>query len=112
MKCKTVVLWWLVNKEDHPLLTKEDKKLSTLISLATALFPGIDCSSFSGLSQAMNALVVPTLKKRYPELLTTSEADIEKDATTDVVEMLASDGYEWQNDTGWMTKFQELLTAA
>lgn len=112
MKCKTVVLWWLANGKEHPLLTEGDKKGDALMPIVTAFFPGINYYSVTGFHEVMNTLVIPAIKKRHPELLTTPEGDIEADATTDVVEMLASKGYEWQDDAGWMTKFRDMLAAA
>lgn len=111
MKCKTMVLWWLVNNQEHPQLEGGDKKIEALIPLVSTLFPGINYYSATGFSQVMQDCVIPALKKQFPELLTTPAEAVTIDATTEVVELLPSDGYEWQDNEEWISKFGALLAA-
>lgn len=111
MQCKTAVLWWIVNETEHPSLSEDDRRISALMPLVAALFPGINYYSISGFSQVMNACVAPVLKKRFPELIGAAAASITSDATREVETMLPSKGYEWQDSDAWKKKFEKLLAA-
>lgn len=111
MQIKTIVLWWLANEKVHPLLTEEEKTIAYVMPLASTLFPGINYFSMSGFSKVLSTLVIPVIKKRYPELLTLGADRIKRDATTEVTEVLPSNGYEWQDEEDWMIKFNEILAA-
>lgn len=112
MKCKTMVLWWLVNTpKEHPQLEKSDRKIKALMPLVSTLFPGIDCHSVTTFEEAMYTCVIPVIKKQFPELLTAPAESITADAMTEVAEFLPSGKYEWQNSTEWKSKFDALLAA-
>jgi hypothetical protein len=113
MKAKKIVIWWLANGKEHPFIEQEEKKISSLMPLVEALFPGINYYSMSGFGDVMRTCGMPALKKRFPELLTMSEEDIAREATAEVeiTEFLPSKGYEWSDDPAWMATFQERLTA-
>ena len=113
MKTKKLVLWWLVNEKQHPLLTNNDMKIETLMPLVQAVLPGVDYYSVSGFTQVMKQCVMPVLKKCFPELATVSADDIarEPDAEVEVTEFLPSKGYEWQDSDEWQDKFGKLLAA-
>lgn len=112
MKCKTAVLWWLVNNKEHEQLKEGDKKIEALMPLVETLFPGINYYSITGFSQVMRECVIPALKKRFPELLTTPVEAIKPKATTEVAKLLPSKGYEWQDSPKWRSKFEKILAAA
>jgi hypothetical protein len=59
----------------------------------------------------MKTLAVPALKKQFPALETASADEIDPEATVEVEEVLASDGYEWQDMPEWMDRFKEYLAA-
>ena len=111
MQCKTAVLWWIVNETEHPSLNEDDRRISALIPLVAALFPGINYYSISGFSQVMRECVGPVLKKRFPELIGATAASIASDATREVDVALPSQGYEWQDSDDWKKKFETLLAA-
>lgn len=114
MKCKTIVLWWLINDSDSeelPGLEEKDTKISALIPLVSTLFPGINYYSISGFTKVMNECVIPALKKRYPELLTISVDSIDPVAMTKVASVLPSNGYEWQDSAEWKSQFDKILAA-
>lgn len=112
MKIRTAVLWWLVNDKEHESLKEKDKTIEALMPLVEALFHGINYYSITGFSQVMRDCVMPVLKKRYPELLTTPAEEVRPRAMTEVATVLPSKGYEWQDSTKWQSKFQKLLAAA
>lgn len=112
MKFKTVVLWWLVNYQEHKALKEKDTTVDALMPLVSALFPGIEYYSISGFSQVIRDCVVPALKKLHPELLTTPSEKIKPRAMTEVAAVLPSKGYEWQRSVKWQSKFQKFLVAA
>ncbi|OGY63945.1 MAG: hypothetical protein A3I89_00610 [Candidatus Harrisonbacteria bacterium RIFCSPLOWO2_02_FULL_41_11] len=112
MKVKTAVLWWLVNNKEHESLTDKDKTIEALMPLVEALFPGINYYSITGFSQVMRDCVIPVLKKRFSELLTTPAEAIKPKATTEIAKVLPSKGYEWQESTKWRSKFEKILAAA
>lgn len=112
MKCKTAVLWWLVNDREHETLKKNEKTIEALVPLVSALFPGINYYSITGFSQVMRDCVIPVLKKRFPELLTTPAEKIKPRAMTEVATVLPSKGYEWQDSAKWRSKFEKLLAVA
>lgn len=111
MKCKTAVLWWLINNKEHNQLKKRDKTIEALMPLVEALFPGIDYYSMSGFGEVMRECVIPALKKRFPELLTTPAEKIKPRTRMEVAVMLPSKGYEWQDNPKWRSKFKKLLSA-
>ncbi|MCI0559871.1 MAG: hypothetical protein MN733_15380 [Nitrososphaera sp.] len=111
MKVRTAVLWWLVNDKEHESLKKKDRTIEKLMPLVEALFPGINYYSISGFSQVIHDCVIPVLKKRHPELLTTPAEKIKPRTMTEVATALASKGYEWQVSPEWKSKFQKLLAA-
>ena len=94
MKCKKLVVWWLVTEQEHPLLINNEKKNDLLVQ---AVLPGVNYYSITGFSQVMKHHVIPVLKKRFPELLTVSADDIarELDSEVEVTEFLPSKDYEW-----------------
>ncbi len=115
MKCKTIVLWWLindVNEREVPGLDKDEMRIKALMPLVSELFPGINYYSISGFNGVLNECVIPILKKRYPKLLDTPAKKIDPKATTEVTAVLPSKGYEWQNSPKWKSKFEKLLAAA
>lgn len=113
MKCKKLVVWWLVTEQEHPLLTDNEKKIESLIPLVQAVLPGINYYSITGFNQVMKLCVMSVLKKRFPELATLSAEDIgrEPDAEVEVTEFLPSKGHEWQDSDGWQTEFEKRLAA-
>ena len=113
MKCKKLVIWWLVTEQEHPLLTDKDKKIESLMPLVSAVLPGVNYYSITGFSQVMKQCVIPVLKKRFPELATFSAEDIaqEPDAEVEITEFLPSKGYEWQDSGDWQTEFEKRLAA-
>ena len=112
MKVRTAVLWWLVNNKEHETLKEKDRAIEALMPLVSALFPGINYYSITGFSQVMRDCVIPALKKRYPELLTTPAEKIKPKAMTEVATVLPSKGYEWQDSTRWKSKFEKVLATA
>ena len=80
MKCKRLVLWWLVNGNNEPArLTVADKKIETLMPLVNTLFPGINYYSVTGFGQVMIGCVIPVLKKRFPELTAMPDSAVAAD---------------------------------
>ena len=112
MKVRTAVLWSILNGNDHESLSKKDKTIEALMPLVKALFPGINYYSITGFSEVMRNCMIPVLKKRHPELLTTPAEKIKPRAMTEVATALLSKGYEWQDSTEWQSKFQKFLAAA
>ena len=110
MKVRTAVLWWLVNDKEHETLKLKQKErtMGALKPLVSALFPGINYYSILGFNQVMRDCVIPALKKRYPELLTTPAEKIKPKAMTEIATVLPSKGYEWQNSI-WKYEFEEIL---
>lgn len=111
MKCKTVVLWWLINDKEPKQLKESHKKIEALMPLVNALFPGINYYSITGFTKVMKELVIPALKKGFPELLTTPEDAVKLKMTTEVAEFLPSQGYEWEDSPEWQSQFEKLLAA-
>lgn len=112
MKCKTIVLWWLVNGTEPPGLPENERKIEALMPLVSALFPGINYFSITGFGKVMRDCAIPALKKRHPELLDTPAEKIGPNAMTEVAVVLPSDGYEWQDSAKWQSKLRRLLAAA
>jgi hypothetical protein len=111
VKCKTAVLWWLINETKHDQVSEEEMKIESLMPIVEALFPGVNYFSFTGFSQVMNECVIPALKKQFPELVGASADSIDPDAESEISELLPSDGYEWQTSSGWRTQFDQLVAA-
>lgn len=109
MKCKTMILWWLANNKEHPQLEKGDKQIEALMPLVSTMFPGINYYGLSGFNSTMIDCVIPALKSRFPELLTTPADAITADMTTEVSEVLPCTGYEWQTGAVWQSKFKDVL---
>ena len=112
MEIKTTLLWSLINDKTHGSLEEKERTIEGVMPLIKALFPGINYYSITGFNQVMCACVLPVLKKRYPELLTTPEEKITPGAMTEVATVLPSKGYEWQDSTEWQSGFQNLLAVA
>ena len=112
MKVKTIVIWTLVNKKEHPLLTKSQMKISSLMPIVEKLFPGINYYSMTGFSQVMHECVIPALKKLHPELRKTPAEKITKTDTIKLTKLLPSDGYEWQDNPKWKKELNKALKAA
>lgn len=112
MKVKEAVVWWLVTEQDAPVLTDEDKKIESLMPLVSGMFPGINYYSITGFHEVMKECVMPALRKLFPQYL---EGPAGKACNSEeliqVDEVLASDGYEWQDSPNWQVKFQEFLAA-
>lgn len=113
MKCKKLVIWWLVTEQEHTLLTEKDKKIESLMPLVNAILPGVNYFSITGFTQVMKQCIMPVLKKRFPELANVTAEDIALEPGTEVeiTEFLPSNGYEWQDSTDWQNEFQKLLSA-
>ena len=112
MKIRTALLWSIMNNEAHESLKNKEKTIAGSMPLVEALFPGINYYSITGFGQVMRDCLLPVLKKRYPELLTTPVDKVKPEETTDVVTALPSNGYEWKNSAKWQSKFKKLLAAA
>ena len=112
MKVKTAVLWWLVNDKEHESLWWYEKTIEQLLPLLSSLFPGIkyNCTMLE-LDKFMKNRVIPLLKKRYPELLTTPAENIKSMAVTEVVTALPTEGDAWKDSTSWESEFRKLLVA-
>jgi hypothetical protein len=111
MKVKTAVIWSCLHDKLHRSLSEEDGKIAAMMPLVETLFPGINYYSITGFMEVFRNCVIPALKKRHPEVLTLSEADIQPDDTTKVKEVLRSKGYEWQNSKKWRAKFERFLSS-
>jgi hypothetical protein len=111
MTFKTIVLWSLIHN-DPDRLESGDRTVASMMPLVEALFPGINYYSITGFSEVLRECVVPALKNLCPELLSISGEEVADDATTEIRELLPSDGYEWQHNIEWRTRFEELLAAA
>ena len=112
MKCKIVVIWWLVNDKKHDALKDKDKSIDALIPLVSALFPGINYYSVTGFTQVMRDCVIPALKKQFPQLLGIPASEIGSRTMVNIAEVLRSKGYELQNSPRWQSKFKRLLLTA
>lgn len=111
MNVKKAIIWSLVNNEPHRSLTDEEKKISGMMPLVEGLFPGINYFSITGFHEVMHECVLPVLRKRFPELVSTPAEDVAPDVTVEVAEALPSKGYEWQDSQRWKSKFKKLLAA-
>lgn len=103
----STLLWSIIHGEQHPQIP-QTLKISDLMPLVEALFPGINYYSTSGFFQVMNQCLIPVLRKRYPELI---EADVDEVPNTiiSIGPALASNGYEWQTSQEWREKFNNLF---
>lgn len=113
MKCKKLVVWWLVTQQEHPLLTDNDKKIESLMPLVEGVLPGVSYFSITGFNQVMKQHVIPVIKKYFPELATVSADDIARDHAVEVeiTEFFPSKGYEWQVSSDWQAEFEKRLAA-
>jgi hypothetical protein len=111
MQFKTAVLWWLVNDQKHPALTKDDMQIKALKPLLQAMFPGINYYSLSGFIMVQHRLVVPVLKKQHPGLETMSAAQVKPNSLLEVSEVMPSRGYQWEGDPAWKLQFDVYLTS-
>src|SRR3989338_1926397 len=112
MKFKKALVWSCMTGEPHPSLNKKEQTIEGVMPLVEALFPGVNYYSITGFGQVMRECVIPALKKRFPELLTTPAEKIKPTAMTEVAAVLPSKGYEWQGSTKWRSKFEKFLAAA
>ncbi len=108
MKVKAIVVWWLIRHQEHPKLTPEDKKISTLMPLIQALFPGINYYSSTGFHTVMRRCVIPVLWKQFPGLATTPSANLRPGVMLEVREVMYCDGYEWEN-AEWEARLKAYL---
>lgn len=111
MQVKKAVVWWLLTGQNHPSLTDDDKKIEALMPLVDAMFPGIDYYSTSGFHDVMHSCVVPALGKQFPALRRLSPGQVRADEMVDVVRVLPSRGYEWQDSEEWKARFRAYLAA-
>lgn len=112
MRCKVVVLWCIVNEKRHPLFPQDEKFGEIVLRLIDALFPGIDYFMGPlGFSELVLTIFMPTMKRRYADLLVTPGEAIDGDSIVDVKEMLPCRGYQWQDDPSWQRLFQDKLAA-
>lgn len=112
VRIRTILVWSILNDKWHKELRDDEKTIGDMMPLVEALFPGINYFSIPGFTTVLNQRGKPALKKLFPELLTTPEEQILADAMTEVPEFLPSRGYQWEEDTKWGAKFDELLKAA
>jgi hypothetical protein len=112
IRVKKAVVWSLVNEREHELLTDKERTIDGLIPLVGALFPGINYYSITGFGEVLRGYVRPALKKRFPELQSTPAEQITRGTTVEITEFLPSNGYEWQDNDSWRSRFEELLAAA
>lgn len=111
MQVKTAVVWWLVNGEDHPTLSMSDKNGEGLAPLISAMFPGINYYSISGLSKVLRELVIPALRARHAEVGRLATREVRASDMVEVAEVLPCDGYQWQTDRAWMLQFKQAIEA-
>ena len=112
MKFKKALIWSCMTDKLHPSLNKKEQTIEGVMPLVEALFPGVNYYSITGFGQVMHECVIPALKKRFPELLTTPAEKIEPTAMTEVTAVLPSKGYEWQDSTEWRTELEKYLATA
>jgi hypothetical protein len=110
VRVKAIVLWWLIKGEEHPALTQNDKKISNLMPLIQALFPGMNYFSNTGFHAVMNAWVIPALWRQFPELATRPASHLRASAMFDIREVMPCNGYEWQTRE-WQERFKTYARA-
>lgn len=77
--------------------------------IVSALFPGINYYSITGFQQVKMDLVIPVLKKYFPELQSMDVKNINPKEKVEIRKFLPSDGYEWQDSYKWEKKIQTAL---
>ena len=107
MKAKKTAVWSLIHGRAHSSLRVDEQRICDFMGLFGILFPGIDYFSLSGFHTVRLELVMPTLKKLFPELVTMEENEV-TNGEVEIVEFLPSEGYEWQKPD-WQEKFKKLL---
>ena len=73
-----------------------------------AMFPGISYYSVRDFNLAFQQFAIPALKVFAPNMLGVP-ADSVDDETIEITEVIPSDGYEWQEDESWCSRFQARL---
>ncbi len=107
MNTKRGIVWSLINQVEHPELNVgEDLKISNLMPIVEAMFPGIEYFSTTGFYTVMKTLVVPALKKNFPELDGVAPDNVA--GICEIPLILACNGYEW-GKSAWHASFQEIL---
>ncbi len=112
MNVRTVALWSLINGKAHASLGKKERTVEAFMPLVNELFPGINYYSISGFGEVMRDCVIPVLKKRHGELLNVPSERVDPGAMTEVVPVLPSNGYEWQDSVVWRRKLERILSAS
>lgn len=110
MKCKTIVLWWLVNgKKKNIHLKRGDCRPETLPKIVSALFPGIAYYSEIGFNRAVEECAIPALRKRYPQLIDAPKRSIGPTSETEVEALMLTRAYEWQDDPRWRERLEGMF---
>ena len=104
------VLWSIINSEDHPHLSEDERKISGCMPLIKELFPGINYYSITGFAQVMRDYVQPVLSKLFPDIAKKKAHQIDRDRAYNIEAFLPSEGYEHANDPAWGKKLDELLS--
>jgi hypothetical protein len=109
MKCKTTLLWSIINVKDHKSLEKECYIISNLEPLVLQLFPGIHYDSVTGFNFVMINCVRPALRTQFPDLLGAAEESISSTEEREISKFKDCNGLEWTYSTSWKNSFQGLL---
>jgi len=113
VKVRAAVIWSLVNTGEkdikwHSSVTEEEKTVTNLMPIVSALFPGINYYSITGFISVMQRCVMPALKRLHPKLIGVTAGGFAINDNVRVEAVLPSNGYEWQ-DSDWQAKFERFL---
>jgi hypothetical protein len=112
MKCKTIVLWGLINDNVHSKAEESDRGVGPLVPIISALFPGLKTDNLGEFIPLLSEYVRPALTARFPDMLITPDEKIGAHDSTEIIEMLPCDGFEWRASREWRCKFYKRLKTA
>ncbi len=107
-KYSGALLWWLINDEKPHELVDPHRQTTKVRALLEQTFPGIH---FSWLDDAVKELLVPALKKQFPDLVNLATDQVGPEDRRKVAVVMSTDEYEWQDSKKWQAKFKKYLKA-
>ena len=112
MEIRTFSMWATLNAETIKNLTFDRVKVAEdKLKLIDMLFPGIKYEA-TDLREIIDELVIPILKKGFPDLIDFTGMAIDFEAITEVTSVLPSNGYEWDRSKKWKRKFDRIIASA
>ena len=106
---KKTLIWSIINEEEHPALTGDERTIEGAMPVVETLFPGMNYYSISGFAHVQNNYLRPVLTKLFPYLKGLRAEEIRESERVALGTFLPSRGYEHTDNPRWRIRLDALL---